>query len=154
MVNENPEKIQVEQLIYINKFIITIPILIQSYLHNHHTFHIEGALGTKPEAGDHNYDPNEPVRFWSDHYEFEPGERSEMLKNYIKQMGHDSIVYNNEFEGGGDSHILLDPNQMKSAIGNQGTYDPNLRDIGRRKGGSVHVSNDLNMIRHELNTRG
>ena len=128
------------------------PSHVDDYMND--TFHIEDALGIKPTPGDHNYDPNESIRFWSDHHEFEPGERSDLLRHYINQLGHDSIVYNNEFEGGGDSHILLSPNQMKSVTGNQGTYNPESKDIGRRKGGKVHVSNDPDMMRHELKTRG
>jgi hypothetical protein len=58
-----------------------------------------------------------------------PGERSSYLKAFLQQLGYDSIVYNNEFEGGGDSYILLDPAQIKSATGNIGTYERNNRDI-------------------------
>ena len=34
-----------------------------------------------------------------------------------------------------DSYIIFDPNQVKSAIGNRGTYDPESADIGMKKGG-------------------
>lgn len=92
-------------------------------------FDIEAWLGTKPEPGDADYNPDQNERFWSDHGEFTPGERSDLLKAFIQQLGFDSIVYANEFEGGGDSYILLDPTQLKSAIGNNGEFDPNNPNI-------------------------
>jgi hypothetical protein len=68
-------------------------------------------------------------RVWQDDGMWMPGERSSYLKAFLQQLGYDSIVYNNEFEGGGDSYILLDPAQIKSATGNIGTYERNNRDI-------------------------
>jgi len=61
-------------------------------------------------------------RVWQDDGMWMPGERSSYLKAFLQQLGYDSIVYNNEFEGGGDSYILLDANQVKSATGNTGEY--------------------------------
>ena len=61
-------------------------------------------------------------RVWQDDGMWMPGERSSYLKAFLQQLGYDSIVYNNEFEGGGDSYILLDPTQVKSATGNTGAY--------------------------------
>lgn len=34
-----------------------------------------------------------------------------------------------------DSYIILDPRQVKSAVGNRGTYDPENPDMGMKKGG-------------------
>ena len=68
-------------------------------------------------------------RVWQDDGMWMPGERSSYLKAFLQQLGYDSIVYNNEFEGGGDSYILLDAKQVKSATGNIGTYDPTNPDI-------------------------
>lgn len=39
--------------------------------------------------------------------------------------GHDGLVYSNDFEGDGDSYVAFRPNQIKSAIGNNGYFDPN-----------------------------
>ena len=41
----------------------------------------------------------------------------------LKKGGYDGIVYENIIEGGGDSYIAFDPEQIKS-IYNRGTYDP------------------------------
>ena len=41
----------------------------------------------------------------------------------LKKGGYDGIVYENIIEGGGDSYIAFDPEQIKS-IHNSGTYDP------------------------------
>jgi GNAT superfamily N-acetyltransferase len=41
-----------------------------------------------------------------------------------KEEGHDGIVYPNRIEGG-ESWVAFQPNQIKSAIGNSGAFDPN-----------------------------
>jgi hypothetical protein len=92
--------------------------------------------GISPEAVDNYYDDvflielevdaplksDDGPRAWSDVSEWRDGERSDLLDAFITQLGYDSIVYTNEFEGGGDSYILLNPRQIKSAIGNEGSY--------------------------------
>jgi hypothetical protein len=42
-----------------------------------------------------------------------------------KKEGYDGLVYNNEMEGEGDSYLAFYPNQIKSAVGNKGTFDRN-----------------------------
>jgi hypothetical protein len=84
-------------------------------------FDIEAEIGVENNLA-------EP-RVWQDDGMWMPGERSSYLKAFLQQLGYDSIVYNNEFEGGGDSYILLDPAQIKSATGNIGTYERDNRDI-------------------------
>ena len=62
------------------------------------------------------------------------------IKQLIEDAGYDSIVYENEHEGtkglfyspmGGyeDSYIAFHPEQIKSATGNLGTFDPSSPDI-------------------------
>jgi hypothetical protein len=107
--------------------------------------------GISPEAVDDYYDDvflielevdaplksDDGPRAWSDVSEWRDGERSDLLDAFITQLGYDSIVYTNEFEGGGDSYILLNPRQIKSAIGNEGSYSdqsPNIvesKDAGK-----------------------
>jgi len=87
-------------------------------------FLIEQEVGLDAEIGS----DNEP-RAWQDQTDWAPGERSDLLKVFLQQLGYDSIVYANEFEGGGDSYIVLDPRQVKSATGNIGTYDAKKADI-------------------------
>jgi SPP1 gp7 family putative phage head morphogenesis protein len=55
--------------------------------------------------------------------------RNKIIATALKKAGYDGIVYSNAFEGqssrGGNSFIALDPRQIKSAIGNRGTFDSN-----------------------------
>jgi hypothetical protein len=90
--------------------------LVDDYFND--SLDIESAIGVKTEPGEIGYDPDAQERFWNDSEGWNPGEKSELLKVFLKQLGYDSIVYDNTYEGGGDSYILLDPNQIKSAIGN------------------------------------
>ncbi len=108
-------------------------------------FDIDRWLGLAPEPGDANYDPDRAERVWSDQFDFKSGERSDLLKLFIKQLGYDSIVYKNEFEGGGDSYILLEPNQIKSAVSNVGTFEgPNiLENIDALETVGQSVANDV-----------
>lgn len=49
------------------------------------------------------------------------------LQKLIKSHGYDGVVYRNTEEARGsgqDSYIAFDPKQIKSAIGNRGTFDP------------------------------
>jgi len=61
-------------------------------------------------------------RVWQDHQDWKDGERSDLLNVFLQQLGYDSIVYDNKFEGGGDSYIVFKPNQVKSVLGNTGAY--------------------------------
>lgn len=46
---------------------------------------------------------------------------------WLESLGYDGIVYKNRIEGNKkeDSYIILHPSQVKSAIGNRGTWDAN-----------------------------
>jgi hypothetical protein len=88
------------------------------------------------------------------------------LQNLLKDKGFDSVVYLNRSEGlpeerkknmstsglkisspdedflkyapeATDSYILFDPTQIKSAIGNRGSFDPTNPDITKAKGGAL-----------------
>ena len=48
----------------------------------------------------------------------------------LKAKGHDGIIYND-----GEEIIVFEPTQIKSAIGNRGTYDPDDPDIRKARGG-------------------
>lgn len=64
-----------------------------------------------------------------------------------KKKGHDSVILKNVVDAPGsggslqthkhDAHIVFNPKQIKSAIGNRGTYDPNDPDITKAEGGEV-----------------
>ena len=51
------------------------------------------------------------------------------VRELIQSAGYDGIVYANKFEGEGDSWIAFRPEQIKSATGNRGTFDPESPDI-------------------------
>ena len=99
-----------------------------------------------------------------------------------KSLGHDSIVYLNRGEmtdnqldeifdmerlrnarisdddlrkgvpGVSDSYIVFDPKQIKSAIGNRGTYDPEDPDINMARGGLAVKSNKF-AVKRQSKTR-
>lgn len=52
----------------------------------------------------------------------------EFVRNALAAKGYDGIVYKNGVEGkadpAADSYIVFSPEQIKSAIGNRGTFDP------------------------------
>ena len=46
------------------------------------------------------------------------------LQEWLESKGYDGYVYPNAYEGGGDSFAVFRPEQIKSATGNSGTFDP------------------------------
>lgn len=59
------------------------------------------------------------------------------LVKILKKNGYDGLRYANEREGEGFSYVPFEPTQIKSAIGNQGTYDTSNPDITKAEGGEV-----------------
>ena len=63
------------------------------------------------------------------------------LQEFLKRNGYDGVVYKNIAEGTGDSYVVFDPTQAKSATGNVGTYNPTdpsiLRSARPREGWAV-----------------
>lgn len=55
-------------------------------------------------------------------------------------MGHDGVIATRE--GKPEEYVAFHPHQIKSAIGNQGTFDPNDPDITKAGGGSVDFVKD------------
>ena len=53
----------------------------------------------------------------------------------IRDLGHDAVYVN---EGGVKNLGVFQPHQIKSAIGNRGTYDPTNPDITKAQGGAVN----------------
>jgi len=70
----------------------------------------------------------------------------------VKKEGYDSIHFADPY-GHGDPHevIMFEPNKIKSAIGNRGTYDTTNPDITKAKGGSVMGVNVASDRKHNLN---
>lgn len=54
----------------------------------------------------------------------------------LKKRGYDGLVVGGS--DGNDTYVALHKTQIKSAIGNRGTYDPTDPDITKAKGGSVN----------------
>ncbi len=89
------------------------------------TFHADGIasqlarkkLITKAEARAMEKDIE---RDWKMRKVYDP-----QLLQVIREAGYDGVVYKNtaEHEGKGDSYIAFNPNQVKSAVGNRGSFD-------------------------------
>jgi len=69
----------------------------------------------------------------------------------LKEDGYDSIIHADPY-GTGRAHeiIMLEPKQIKSAIGNRGTYDVNEPDITKAKGGQVTHAHHLEIEERPL----
>jgi hypothetical protein len=70
-------------------------------------------------------------------HDYNPIKIGDDLVNILKKNGYDGLKYPNEREGEGFSYVPFDATQIKSAIGNRGTYDPAEADINKAKGGQV-----------------
>ena len=66
--------------------------------------------------------------------------------NAVRKEGYDSIHLADPYDYG-DPHevIMFEPNKIKSAIGNRGTYDINDPDINKAEGGAVTHAHHLNI---------
>lgn len=77
--------------------------------------------------------------------------------NAVRKEGYDSIHFADPY-GRGDPHevIMFEPNKIKSAIGNRGTYDITNPDITKKNGGITHMrngGNDLSKYRDPKATK-
>lgn len=70
-------------------------------------------------------------------HDYNPLKVGDDLVKILKKNGYDGLKYPNEREGEGFSYVPFDATQIKSAIGNRGTYDPAEADITKAKGGQV-----------------
>ncbi len=66
------------------------------------------------------------------------------VADVLKQNGHDGIVYKNMGEGETpqDSYVALDPEQVKSAIGNNGEFDTRAKKMAARLSSSKAAESD------------
>lgn len=74
-----------------------------------------------------------------DMHDYSAETRSAVLQA-LERAGYDGLEYANEVEGG-TGYVVFHSNQIKSAIGNRGTFDPNEDDIMKMVAwhGSPHV---------------
>lgn len=56
----------------------------------------------------------------------------------LKALGYDGVLFRND-AGNVQELVAFDPTQVKSAIGNRGTYDPTQVEINKAEGGAVHL---------------
>jgi hypothetical protein len=99
------------------------------------------------KIGDKTFVPSDEtlrhVQFdkWLDHLQEREnnwtGIESPDIQAIIKALGHDSFYIN---ERGTKNLGVYDPNKIKSALGNRGTYDINDPDITKAAGGEVHMA--------------
>jgi hypothetical protein len=78
------------------------------------------------------------------------------LVKILKKNGYDGLKYKNVREGDGFSFVPFNPTQIKSAIGNVGTFDPSTPVITKAKGGAVTKkakSNNVERVAHNDNRR-
>ena len=71
---------------------------------------------------------------------------SQALKAQLIEGGYDGIVIRNSMTDGNvdrDDWIAFKPTQIKSAIGNRGTFDPGSADITKRAGTGKGVSHEI-----------
>ena len=57
----------------------------------------------------------------------------------LKALGHDGVLFRND-AGKVQEVVAFDPTQVKSAIGNRGTYDPAEVEMTKAEGGAVHMN--------------
>lgn len=63
------------------------------------------------------------------------GLEMEKVREWLMDLGYDGVVYTNEIEDkGSESYIVFKPEQVKSAVGNRGTFDPGDPNILYRRG--------------------
>ena len=55
----------------------------------------------------------------------------------LKALGHDGVLFRND-AGNVQEVVAFDPTQVKSAIGNRGTFDPTEVELTKAEGGAVH----------------
>ena len=63
--------------------------------------------------------------------------KAEHQDTYLKRKGHDSVLFVDD-NGNVVNGYAMHPTQLKSAIGNRGTYDKSNPDITMKRGGSTH----------------
>jgi hypothetical protein len=56
----------------------------------------------------------------------------------LQALGHDGVLFRND-AGKVQEVVAFEPTQVKSAIGNRGTYDPLEAEMTKRQGGVVHA---------------
>jgi hypothetical protein len=95
-------------------------------------------LGGANKQGEPNYD------LWELLWRADDGQNN--IPEILKKQGFDGILAPPEYDSKTPNYVVFEPTQVKSALGNRGTFDPNDPDIRKAKGGSVkpQVKNAVN----------
>jgi hypothetical protein len=95
-------------------------------------------LGGANKQGEPNYD------LWELLWRADDGQNN--IPEILKKQGFDGILAPPEYDSKTPNYVVFEPTQVKSALGNRGTFDPNEPDIRKAKGGSVkpQVKNAVN----------
>lgn len=62
---------------------------------------------------------------------------AEEFRNQLIEAGHDGVILDYGTKDNVKEYVAFHPTQIKSATGNQGTFDPSKSDITKRDGGDV-----------------
>jgi hypothetical protein len=87
----------------------------------------------------------------SNKYDNWQGIENHMVQNAIKDLGHDAFI---STENGVRNLGVYDPRRIKSAIGNEGTYNTRDLDVTKAEGGLVHLQSGGNPKLAALKTLG
>ena len=98
------------------------------------------------KAAEKMYDLVDDKRWGSD-----PRAAEQSGADLLREAGHDGIIYHNTVEDPGSrSFVTLGPEQVKSSIGNQGTFDPTHPDMTKKDGGRIRANKGGKMNEHGL----
>ena len=75
-------------------------------------------------------------------------ENASVLNNALRELGYDGIIAKNSNNIDGLEIVAFYPTQIKSAIGNEGTFDPANPVITKAKGGAV-TKNNVERMRND-----
>ena len=84
-------------------------------------------LGGANKQGEPNYD------LWELLWRADDGQNN--IPEILKKQGFDGILAPAEYDSKTPNYVVFEPTQVKSALGNRGTYDPKDPNISKAKGG-------------------
>jgi hypothetical protein len=90
---------------------------------------------------------NPYVTTWDNIHETDGSE----LQQKLKGLGYDGVLIKDK--GMPDNYVAFEPTQIKSAIGNRGTYDINEPEVNKAKGGRVRMTTNRDAMFMELSNK-
>jgi ADP-Ribosyltransferase in polyvalent proteins len=90
---------------------------------------------------------NPYVTTWDNIHEADGSE----LQQKLKGLGYDGVLIKDK--GMPDNYVAFEPTQIKSAIGNRGTYDINEPEVNKAKGGVVRMTKNRDAMFMELSNK-